>query len=69
MYTPKALTATGSEKIVPSMYSAMHKKRYKSKFIFKGPKINFLKFFLRGIERALRYGDNATKPKEFDQSV
>ena len=44
-------------------YSAMHKKRYKPKFMFKGLKINFLGFFLRAFERALKNGDIATKPK------
>ena len=51
------------------MYSAMHKKRYKPKFMFKGLKINFLGFFLRAFERASKNGDIATKPKKFDQFV
>ena len=47
----------------------MHKKRYKSKFMFEGPKINFFRFSLGAFERASKNRDIATKPKEFDQFV
>ena len=47
----------------------MHKKRYKPRFMFKGLKINFFRFFLRAFERASKNGDIGTKPKEFDQFV
>ena len=39
------------------------------KFMFKGLKINFFRFFLRAFERVLRNEDISNKPKEFDQFV
>ena len=37
--------------------------------MFKGLKINLFRFFMGAFERALKNGDIATKPKEFDQFV
>ena len=48
-------------------YSAMRKKRYKPKFMFKGLKINFFRFVLGAFEKASKNGGIATKPKEYDQ--
>ena len=48
-------------------YSAMHKKRYKPKFMFKGLKINLFRFFLGAFEKTSKNGDIATKPKKIDQ--
>ena len=49
--------------MVATDYSAMHKKRYKAKFMFEGLKINFFRFFFRAFERASKTETLPPSPK------